>query len=367
MSPLSPSLFLRSIRLLAMTGVLALLACTGCIPNVSWLPDSSGFVHSGSDGRQIVHYDLASRKQRVVVENTGTRTTWPTVSPDGKRVAVARHLLNRDYANTMEVILYDFQGKEVQHSTTFQWSEPNGSTNGNMSEVFLYWSPKSEHILVLAGENTGIYDVRNDGLIILDKAFPFAVSSTPVRPEGDGFLVARPVGDQALQYTFVNWEGREYSIAMAPVEAIEGREWVQFPLLYNSRWEGNTAVVKHSTNRLRLDTNRYKGELRTNVPREAEEGEVHQQLVFENGAVLRVLRVKERGGADDPNDCTHVRIEWLERPGAKPRAVVERAEACLVFPAPNRRLVALRCDPVGKGNSILVINEKGEIAVEMTP
>jgi hypothetical protein len=352
-------------RLLPLAGVLSLLACTGCIPNVAWLPDSSGFIHSGAEGRQLIHYDLAARKARVFVQDTGAPTYWPAVSPDGKRVAVARYVQNKDFANTLEVIVYDLQGKEVQRSTAFRWSAPTGKANGNLVEAYLCWAPQSEHLIVLAGDNTGIYDVRNDGLIVIDQAFPFVIGSSPVRPEGDGFLVARPAGDAALRYTFITWEGREYDIAMDPVDVGERRDWLQFPFLYNARWQGNTAVVTHAAEELRLDTVKRWGAFQGGQPRESAAGEQLQQVVFANGSVLRVQSYLVRSGTNDVNENTYTRTEWLERPGAKPCVLVDRSEATLVFPAPNRRLVALRCSPQGKGHVILVVNEQGEIVAEV--
>ena len=43
---------------------------------------------------------------------------------------------------------------------------------------------------------------------------------------------------------------------------------------------------------------------------------------------------------------------------------MERADDCLVYPAPNSRRAALRCTLPGKGEMILVVDEQGKIVAE---
>src|SRR5689334_14830011 len=67
--------------------VLALvLGTAGCIPGgIVWLPDSSGFVYpAGKDLKRLQFYDVAKREHRVLIEDTGARSVYPGVSPDGK-------------------------------------------------------------------------------------------------------------------------------------------------------------------------------------------------------------------------------------------------------------------------------------------
>src|SRR5262249_30152201 len=91
----------RSPRLLLVAAALALTAGAGCVPDVAWLPDSSGIVYTTTDwpatdrdappkrpNGRLVHYDLAKKKSRTIAE-TGTDTIQPALSPDGKRAAVA--------------------------------------------------------------------------------------------------------------------------------------------------------------------------------------------------------------------------------------------------------------------------------------
>lgn len=351
---------MRLPRLLGSLTVLVLL--TGCVPGVTWLPDSSGVIFTAGD-HQLLHYDIPKRAQRVIVADTKTNTIWPAVSPDGRRVAVARFVTNRDTPDTVELIIHDLEGKVVQRSSTFLWGPGSGTSNMHVSETFLFWSPKSEHVVVLAGSKTGLYDVRNDGLILLDDALPLVINTTPFRPDGEGFLFCRKKDDVALTYHFVNWEGREYNLDMKPLPAADGNEWMRFPLLYNAHWEANTAVVRHAHGSLRLDAGKLRGELRNDPANEPVE-EVRQQAAFANGARLRVVGVRDPG---NQRDQSHYRVEILGQADAPPRVVVGRMENCVVFPSPDRRLVALRGTPEGKGDRIIVVNDRGEIVAEIVP
>jgi hypothetical protein len=355
-----PLLFHRCLGLLT----ISLLACTGCVPSIAWLPDSSGFIYTSGDC-QVLHYDIAQRSKRVVVADTATKTIWPAVSPDGKRIAVARHLANRDTPDVVEVVVYDLQGKVLQRSQAFPWNPPSAEGNGNLKETYLLWSPRTEHVLVMAGDHTGIYDVRNDGMIVLDRTMPFLVDPSPFRPDGAGFLCCKRTVNDDVTYAYVDWEARERPIALPPLVSDDELEWTRFPLLYDARWEDSIAVVRNGSSCLRLDAVRHRGSLREESnPHAPVDGAVRQQVVFDNRAVLRILNME---GPNRPANRSNLRIEYLAQPNSKPRAIAERAECCLVFPAPNRKVAALRCNLSGKGDRILIVNERGELIAELIP
>ena len=114
----------RSLHRLALLGlVIACLWITGCVPSVGWLPDSSGIVYTaGKDFNQLILYDLKKGEPQVLVADTGAGTLWPAVSPDGKRIAVAKVIIEPKQKQTrLQVIIYDRQGKEVQRSKTLDW------------------------------------------------------------------------------------------------------------------------------------------------------------------------------------------------------------------------------------------------------
>jgi Tol biopolymer transport system component len=115
----------KSARWFTAAAAFMLLTISGCIP-VAWLPDSSGFIYTdGTDLEQLVHYDVAKGERRVLVEKMSASTFWPAVSPDGKKVAVARLVRDADQSKTqtMQVFMYDLQGKEIQRSTEFPWTK----------------------------------------------------------------------------------------------------------------------------------------------------------------------------------------------------------------------------------------------------
>src|SRR5688572_1790358 len=61
----------------------------GCVLGVGWLPDSTGFVFTTPKG-QLVAYDIATKKQRVVLQDPAAITTcWAAISPSGKKIALA--------------------------------------------------------------------------------------------------------------------------------------------------------------------------------------------------------------------------------------------------------------------------------------
>src|SRR5262249_17073923 len=68
----------RPTQLALAFGFAAALLAAGCVPNVCWLPDSSGFVFTGGkEFRQLLLYDVKAKKVRILVDDTGAKTLWP--------------------------------------------------------------------------------------------------------------------------------------------------------------------------------------------------------------------------------------------------------------------------------------------------
>jgi hypothetical protein len=69
----------------------------------------------------------------------------------------------------------------------------------------------------------------------------------------------------------------------------------------------------------------------------------------------------ESGKGDSPYK---VRIEVMAPDTKKPKVILEKAEACVFIPSPDRKTVVIRCSsPLRKGNQdlLLIVNHRGEV------
>jgi hypothetical protein len=174
------------------------LGSAGCVPNVAWLPDSGGFVYlGGATGRQILLHDAAAGRQRILVADTGANTEWPAVSPDGRRVAVARLFdsggrLARSgdvsTPSTLQVVVYRLDGQEAYRSEALPWNPKEYAGYLPHIQPMVFWAPRGDKLLVYADYTTGIYDVASGRLVRLNPTAPWVFGATPILPGGDGFL-----------------------------------------------------------------------------------------------------------------------------------------------------------------------------------
>lgn len=139
-----------------LAAILALLplTATGCFPGITWLPDSSGFVYSGGkEGEQLMLFDLAKGSPQTLVTDTKSKTLWPTVSPDGKRIAVGRFVHDKKKGGTLQIFIYDLQGQLSQKSSVFPIGDI-GDKGGDLIPTELFWAPNNK-IVVSAWTETG--------------------------------------------------------------------------------------------------------------------------------------------------------------------------------------------------------------------
>lgn len=352
--------------------------CSGCLPGVAWLPDSSGFVYSaGQDYQQIVLYDVAQRRQRVLVDECGAKTYWPAIGPDGKRIAVANLVREPAVPEKMQVIIYDIQGKELERSPSFAWQEAHPDTKEKeLLETSLFWAPRGDKLIVHDYANkskgrTAIYDLTTKRVVLMD-GVPAVYESTPIRPDGKGFLLSREKSERVLQLVWVDWQGKENVITTSPsaYDDDDKRFSLTHPFLATSRWDKNNAVVGFTTWRIRTDTDRLIASLEQVPPGEAmvDGRPIQQQFVFsETGAKVRALRFEEKDEKGEKK--THYQLELLKPGAAKPQIIQGRAHFSVLIPAPNRRLAALRYwfkEGEQEKEVILVVNEKGDEVAKIT-
>ena len=153
------------------------------------------------------------------------------------------------------MVVYDLEGKEIQRSKLFDWGDiPKGDTEiriQNYSQLF--WAPRENKVLVYANKHSAIYDLGKDQVLMLGEAVPSIFGTTPVRPDGKGFLLANAEND----VSFVDWEGKESAIAMPDVQKRNVRlyEILSAPAVRSwSRWEGDVAIATSGQQQWRIDT-----------------------------------------------------------------------------------------------------------------
>src|SRR5262245_52745831 len=198
---------------------LVLFASAGCYSEVGWLPDSSGFIYTTAKG-ELVRFDVTTGQRHVLVADTGTLTTVPALSPDGKQIVVARLFGKGVQGDHLQIITYDRDGKELSRSRELAWRPGFGfsyyDAKNPLGYVELSWLAGPTPKLFIqelygAGGAMGILDLKTNELTTLEAG---AVAARPahaslVRPDGAGFIAfgLQPVvfGPQPGQAAFVDW------------------------------------------------------------------------------------------------------------------------------------------------------------------
>ncbi len=209
------------------------LALSGCVPT-TWLPDSSGFIYvkpikgkeanARATGGELIHYDIAKKFGRVVVPDIGPGTLWPAISPDGKRIAVARFKGAPGQPTTVQLVFWDFQGKPLGKSKEMVWEAAKTKGFSLTSEAMLFWLPKNDMVVVTdMTKTTALYNVQTDAMRVLANTMPFAHAGTPILPDGQGVLLVVSEGeikDQKAHLAVADWNGAEQRIDTEALEAI---------------------------------------------------------------------------------------------------------------------------------------------------
>ena len=347
-------------RLLQATALLSLPTLAGCF-GVAWLPDSSGFIYTdGNELQQLVHYDIASGQRRVLVAKLPAATAWPALSADGKQIAVARLVRdkNQPAKQIMQLILYDREGEEIHRSPEIVWTTTGKESNEELVLTNVYWAPSTGRLLVNDFEgdcgNTGIYDPVTKKMVATMEGIPAPFGGTPIRSDGKGFILACKRGNSPATLSFVDLDGKAQPIDMKP-EAVDNDDKsnaVTFPWSASSQWNGNEAVVTYRMFRIRIDTAKRTGNIEKLAAEDAvvEGKEIVQQFAFPGGGKLRVLI------EDQPS--TKYTAEFVK--GAKEvKAIKIQDKAFIMCPSPNQKWVVLRS--MSDMRETYLVNGAGEV------
>jgi hypothetical protein len=350
--------------------VLLLIGTTGCIPGITWLPDSSGFVcAAGHEGQNLVHFDLTKKTQRTIVSDAKGQTAWPAVSPDGKSVAMARLTGDKDKGDTLQLLIYDLNGKLKKQSKIL--SLPHGQEQ-NSAELF--WGPPENKIVVSISASpprVGIYDLKTDELKILKDASAFALAGRPARSDGKGFFVTKWRDKDCVGISLVDWDGKERPIAIKPQTANDGdkKDMLTWPYMFTSSWQGPKAVLSSSKGRFEIDTDKLVAKFDSFNSGELNgQNLVRQQFTFPaSQSVLRIMDwTKQVNGGEDHRS----RLEMVDPHQKRTQTLMENDKLKALFPSPDGKWVAVRCVGDGKNpgdpqDMIWVIDQTGQILAKV--
>lgn len=247
---------LNNLRLFTTAAVAAvvIVLVSGCIPEeVVWLPDSSGFVYTtGQDVSTINYYSMSGKTWRVIVADTKCRTPWPAVSPDGKHVATARALTENN-RQTIQVFIWDMEGREVHCSEITDWGENKSPRDGSkLDETALAWSPRYDRLLVATNAGWGYYDpTRGTFKTMAEMGRTLCPFPHPrvFRPDNKGLLVVTQENNSRTPMLFLRWDGTRTEF-----------EWTdQFREQFKKRsldirWADTVVVVTQEGGSMHLDT-----------------------------------------------------------------------------------------------------------------
>jgi hypothetical protein len=356
-------------RILASLVLAVALLTAGCIPaGMVWLPDSRGFIYpSGKDLQSISFYDVAKREHRVLVKDTGAMTLYPALSPDGKQIAVARLRCGGNQAGIAQVMIYDREGKELHRSPELTWGEAAADPKERqLLGTVLFWDMTGKKLLVSgifqSVPRSGIYDLATKRMSMMDGQL-LVFGNTPVRPDGKGFLVGG--FRTGPEIAFVDWEGKRQQVALGAgvIDNDEKKFILSYPWSFLSRWDGDTAEVGYKDWRVRLDTKKLVGTLKSRPATEARVGTeiLQQQHAFTGGVKIRALVSENSEGKFEKS-----RLEIITPKAEKPRAVVEEGKGFFGFSlSPDKKLLAIWCVDDGASKSRLyVVNSIGEVVSE---
>lgn len=349
----------------------------GCVPGVGWFPDSSGFVYTTSKGHLVV-YDLATKTNRVILKDPAAATTcWPAVSPSGKRIALA-HLQDSDDKKDalLQFVICDLQGKIEFRSARIKLVALAGKDLEYSTQIV--WSPDEKKILAhgqaFANEGTGfdcaiLFDIAAGKARVWDQHAPAYFGGSPIRPDGAGFLLSKRGQDDAhvRGFLWVDWDGSQKSI---PITKQDGGEPIPpYPVVFDSRWEGASAVVTLARVRYVIDTPKLQQTMEPVRESDRLIGKefVRRRTAMGNGLELFMLQAESKPGEGPLESGPPVRVVARKRGESQLREVIRPMSSdqiILLDLSPDRKHAIVRTTYGGrgsKGDTIHVINADGRL------
>jgi len=344
-----------------------IIGVAGCFPKgVVWLPDSTEVIFTENEGARLVRYDLVKKARKVIVEDTKTKTSWPAISADGKKIAVARIETFREKGSATEtertqVIIYDLLGRELQRSRVHSFESKKNvamKSGSSVSEAGLNWSGPLHKILLSSGRNGClVYDCVSDSWTSFDvECWP--PNNQPVRPDGKGFLVFTK-----SKLMFADWDGWVSDFSGDPF-AFGDLNATAF------EWLGNVARVVGTDGIFEFDTNTMRLRFIRQQPMLAEPDEsLIWMHTFPNATQLRRIGKYEQT-KDGP-----VELSWkleVNIPSMKKRRTLFGGDGSsliesLFFPSPDRKRVAfVKKTPSGE-ETIIVVDDNGAVVATIAP
>lgn len=363
-------MFASRLRFCLMAPLLGI--AVGCVNGVGWLPDSSGFIFTTQHGH-LVHYDVATKATRVLVEDTKSNTYWPAVSPDGKTVAVARLSFEKERNARLQVVVYDRQGKVVHESKRLAFGVSDQKPEDMNTTTQMFWDPSGKKLLIYGSIHgtygtTGVYDLATTKLQVWEQTIPSIYGSTPLRPDGQGFLMIKLIdrGEKVEHLATVDWQGQVNALT-ARFDLNEEKLAMQlaWPVLRSSAWTERSAAAVTSSGRTHIDLDKGEATLHAAKPGEISMG---QETIWMSAKLPSGIQVVVLTTAKGDKAFHQSRIISWDPKAMKQIAEIANGADHLVglFPSPDKKHVLVRVwegDRRGPDADMMyVINAQGQVA-----
>jgi hypothetical protein len=323
----------------------------------------------GKKGNRLLQYDLVEKSSCILRIEEGV-TTNPSVSPDGKLIALTQTVEQGERG--VVLIILDRNGKRI-HYKRLNFLQTIELYCVHPPPAQLIWSPQQDKILV---STAGIYDWKAETLIPTNGLPITFEESIHNGKDCKGFLIVPFPNEQPsfvpsfdpsaiVNFRIVDWDGKEKEIELKTgkeiiAEANERRrkEFMDRPQTEKSptfdyrlmfspetlffRWEGGTATANWGKHSLRIDPAQRQLFLEEKDPPLSKDRMVIQRAYkfASDGAVLRVIELAK---TDGPGIQTRrFRIEVVKAGKHDPEVIIKEAHDFGLAPSPDGKLLAVR-------------------------